>query len=83
VIRNTAGTLTVAFLLLLVVPLMLGQSSIRALQWLAGLLPGGAGEAFLSGSSDLMAPTLSFAVLVAWAIGGLALGLRILQRHDA
>jgi ABC-2 type transport system permease protein len=82
-IRNTAGTLTVAFLLLLVVPLMLGQSSIRALQWLAGLLPGGAGEAFLSGSSDLMSPTLSFAVLVAWAIGGLALGLRVLQRHDA
>ncbi|ONI73585.1 ABC transporter permease [Kribbella sp. ALI-6-A] len=83
VIRNTAGTLTAAFLLLLVVPLMLGQSSIRALQWLAALLPGGAGEAFLSGSGDLMSPALSFAVLVAWAIGGLALGLRVLQRHDA
>jgi ABC-2 type transport system permease protein len=82
-IRNTAGTLTAAFLLLLVVPMMLAQSSIRALQWLAALLPGGAGEGFLSGSSDPMSPTLSFVVLVAWAVVGLALGLRVLQRRDA
>lgn len=81
-IRNTAGTLTAAFLLLLVVPMMLGQSSIRALQWLAALLPGGAGNGFLSGS-DLMSPTVSLAVLVAWAVAGLAVGLRVLQQRDA
>ncbi|MGC4941624.1 ABC transporter permease [Kribbella sp. DT2] len=82
-IRNTAGTLTAAFLLLLVVPMMVGQSSIRALQWLSALLPGGAGEGFLSGSTDPMSPTISLIVLVGWAVGGLALGLRLLQRRDA
>ena len=82
-IRNTAGTLTAAFLLLLVVPMMLGQSSIRALQWLAALLPGGAGNGFLSGATDPMAPTLSLVVLVVWAVAGLAVGLRVLQRRDA
>jgi ABC-2 type transport system permease protein len=82
-IRNTAGTLTAAFLLLLVVPMMLGQSSIRALQWLAALLPGGAGNGFLSGSTDPMSPTLSLVVLVVWAVAGLAVGLRVLQRRDA
>ena len=72
-----------AFLLLLVVPMMLGQSSIRALQWLAALLPGGAGNGFLSGSTDPMSPTLSLVVLVVWAVAGLAVGLRVLQRRDA
>ena len=85
VIRSTAGTLTVAFLMLLVLvlPMMLGQSSLRALVWLAALLPGGAGQNFLSGSTDPLSPTISFIVLIAWAAGGLALGLKILQRRDA
>lgn len=83
VIRSTAGTLTAAFLLLLVVPMMLGQSSLHALVWLAALLPGGAGQNFLSGSTDPLSPTISFIVLVAWAVGGLAFGLKILQRRDA
>lgn len=82
-IRSTAGTLTAAFLLLLVLPMMLGQSSIKALQWLAVLLPGGAGQSFLSGESDLLSPTLSFVVLVLWAGGGLLAGTRILRRRDA
>jgi ABC-type transport system involved in multi-copper enzyme maturation permease subunit len=83
IIRSTAGTLTAAFLLLLVLPMMLGQSSIKALQWLAVLLPGGAGQNFLSGETDLLSPTLSFVVLVLWAGGGLLAGMRILQRRDA
>jgi ABC-2 type transport system permease protein len=83
VIRSTAGTLTAAFLLLLVVPMMLAQSSLRALVWLAALLPGGAGQNFLSGSTDPLSPTISLIVLVAWAVGGLVFGLKILQRRDA
>lgn len=83
VIRSTAGTLTAAFLMLLVLPMMLGQSSLRALVWLAALLPGGAGQNFLSGSTDPLSPTISFIVLIAWAVGGLAFGLKILQRRDA
>jgi len=83
VVRSTAGTLTVAFLLLLVVPLMLSQSSLRALVWVAALLPGGAGQNYLTGTTDPLSPTLSAIVLVLWALGGLALGSRVLTRRDA
>ncbi|MER7247621.1 ABC transporter permease [Kribbella sp. NPDC000426] len=83
VVRSTAGTLTAAFLLLLVVPLMLGQSSLRALVWVAALLPGGAGQNYLTGTTDPLSPALSAAVLVLWALGGLALGSRVLTRRDA
>ncbi|WP_432893291.1 ABC transporter permease [Kribbella sp. CA-245084] len=83
VVRSTAGTLTVAFLLLLVVPLMLSQSSLRALVWIAALLPGGAGQNYLTGTTDPLSPTLSATVLVLWAVGGLALGSRVLSRRDA
>ncbi|TWD84312.1 ABC-2 family transporter [Kribbella amoyensis] len=83
VIRTTAGTLTAAFLLLLVLPLMLSQSSLRPLMWLAALLPGGAGQGLLSGSTDPVPPVVSLLVLAAWAIGGLVLGLKVLGRRDA
>lgn len=83
VIRSTAGTLTAAFLLLIVVPMMLAQSSMRALVWCAALLPGGAGQNYLSGSTDPLSPMASFLVLALWAIGGLAIGTRLLQRRDA
>ena len=83
IVRSTAGTLTVAFLLLLVAPLMLGQSSLRALVWIAALLPGGAGQNYLSGSTDPLSPTLSGLVLILWAVGGLVLGARVLTRRDA
>ena len=81
-IRSTAGTLTAAFLLLMMIPLMLGQSSIRALVWFAALLPGGAGQNFLSGSTDPLSPTLSLVVLVLWAVGGLWAGTKVLMRRD-
>lgn len=83
VIRSTAGTLTAAFLLLIVLPMMMAQSSLRALVWCAALLPGGAGQNFLSGSADPLSPTVSFVVLVLWAIGCLWAGLKILQHRDA
>ncbi|MEU4294205.1 ABC transporter permease [Kribbella sp. NPDC026596] len=83
VVRSTAGTLTVAFLLLLVVPLMLSQSSLRPLVWLAALLPGGAGQNYLTGTTDPLSPTLSAAVLILWAVGGLTLGSRVLTKRDA
>ncbi|HEY3556412.1 MAG TPA: ABC transporter permease [Kribbella sp.] len=83
VVRSTAGTLTAAFLLLLVVPLMLGQASLRALVWTAAVLPGGAGQNFLTGATDPVSPTLSAAILILWAIGGLVLGTRVLTRRDA
>ncbi|MDX6283777.1 MAG: type transport system permease protein [Kribbellaceae bacterium] len=82
-IRSTAGTLTAAFLLLIVIPMMMAQSSIRTLVWLAALLPGGAGQNYLSGSTDPLSPTTSFLVLLAWALSGLWAGTAILNRRDA
>jgi ABC-2 type transport system permease protein len=83
VVRSTAGALTVVFLLLLVVPLMLSQSTLRALQWIAALTPGGAGQSYLNGTSDPLSPTVSLLVLIAWALAGLVIGTRILTRRDA
>ncbi|WP_112239999.1 ABC transporter permease [Kribbella monticola] len=82
-IRSTAGTLTAAFLLLLMIPLMLGESSIRALVWVSALLPGGAGQNFLSGNTDPLPPTLSLVVLVLWSVAGLWIGVKVLCRRDA
>jgi len=83
IVRSTAGTLTAAFLLLLVVPMMLGQTDLRLLVWTAAVLPGGAGQNFLTGTTDPFSPTLSAIVLVGWAALGLVAGSRILTRRDA
>lgn len=83
VIKSTAGTLTAAFLLLIVIPMMLAQSNITPLVWIAALLPGGAGQNYLSGSTDPLSPTTSLLVLLAWAAGGLWTGLKTLQHRDA
>ncbi|MDX6263363.1 MAG: type transport system permease protein [Kribbellaceae bacterium] len=83
IIRSTAGTLTAAFLLLIVIPMMMGQSSMRPLIWLAALLPGGAGQNYLTGATDPISPTASFLVLLAWALSGLWAGTTILNRRDA
>jgi ABC-type transport system involved in multi-copper enzyme maturation permease subunit len=82
-IRSAAGTLTAAFLLLVVAPMMLAQSGFRILIWIAALLPGGAGQNFLTGTTDPIPPALSLAVLVAWAASALYLGTKLLQRRDA
>jgi len=82
-IRSTAGMLTAAFLLLMVLPLMLGQSGLRPLVWVAALLPGGAGQNYLSGTTDPLSPTLSVVVLVAWVVVALFAGTRVLTRRDA
>jgi ABC-2 type transport system permease protein len=83
IIRSTAGTLTAAFLLLMVLPLMLGESGLRPLVWTAALLPGGAGQNFLRGTTDPISPTLSVLVLLAWVAAALVAGTRILTRRDA
>jgi ABC-2 type transport system permease protein len=82
-IRSAVGTLTAAFLLLMVVPLMLGQSGYAVAVWSAALLPGGAGQNFLTGSTDPLAPAVSLAILFAWAVGGLYVGVKVLQHRDA
>lgn len=83
IIRSTAGTLTAAFLLLLVLPLMLGESGLRILVWTAALLPGGAGQNFLTNTTAPLSPTLSAVVLLAWVALALLAGIRILSRRDA
>ena len=82
-IRSAAGTLTAAFLLLLLIPMMLGQSGFTILEWTAALLPGGAGQNFISGATEPVSPTTSVLVLLAWAGAGLVAGVRTLQSRDA
>lgn len=83
VIRSAVGTLTTVFLLLLVVPMMIGQSGFRIGVWIAALLPGGAGNNFLTGVTDPLSPTLSLLLVAGWALGAMVAGIRTLTARDA
>ncbi len=83
VIRSAVGTLTTVFLLLLVVPMMVGQSGFRIGEWIAALLPGGAGNNFLTGVTDPLNPTVSLLLVAGWAAAGMVTGIRTLTARDA
>lgn len=83
VIRSTAGTLTASFLLLLVIPMMLSGSGFTIGAWIAAFLPGGAGQNFMTASTEPLPPVASLLVVIAWAVGALYLGAQALQRRDA
>ncbi|MEV6103223.1 ABC transporter permease [Streptomyces sp. NPDC051940] len=81
VIRRSAGTVAVLFGLLMVLPsvlLMLADSlEAEFLATAADFTPTAAGERFMTGD------VLYVLVLLAWAAGGLAAGVRALRSRDA
>lgn len=83
VIRSAVGTLTTVFLLLLVAPMMVGQSGFRIGEWIAALLPGGAGNNFLTGATDPLDPAVSLLLVAGWAVAGMAAGIRMMTARDA
>ena len=62
---------------------LLGESGLRILVWTAALLPGGAGQNFLTNTTDPLSPTLSALVLLTWVALALVAGTRTLTRRDA
>ncbi|MFC0506573.1 hypothetical protein [Micromonospora costi] len=82
-LRNTAGGLVAAFLLMLVLPLLLPQFGYAWLDALAHVLPGTGAAFLLLGKVPGMTTTSSVLVLLTWAAGVLLLGWLRLVRDDA
>ncbi|KAB2349041.1 ABC transporter permease subunit [Actinomadura rudentiformis] len=83
VLRSTAGALTTAFLLLMAVPMLLVNSSVKALGYVADALPSTAGRHFMAGEGGPYPPAVGLLILAAWAVASLALGTVVLRRRDA
>lgn len=83
IVRSAAGTLTVVFLLLLVLPNVLRAASLPALVAIAEHLPGTAATVLLTGASEPYGSAMAGAMLVLWALGVLGIGTWLLQTRDA
>ena len=82
-LRNTAGALVSAFLLMLVLPLFLPQFGYGWTSAIAEVLPGSGAAFLLLGEVPRMTRTSSVTVLLVWAAGALVLGWLRLVRDDA
>ncbi|MDL4776893.1 ABC transporter permease [Actinomadura xylanilytica] len=83
VLRSTAGTLTTVFLLLMVVPMMLGSGGSKVMAHIADSLPSSAGRHFMKGDSVPYPAVAGLVILVAWVVAALWAGCVILRRRDA
>ena len=82
-LRNTAAALVVAFLLMLVLPILLPQFDYSWTTWLAEVLPGTGAAFLLLGEVPGMTTASSATVLLAWAGAAVVLGSLRLLRDDA
>lgn len=82
-LRNTAGTLVVVFLLMLVLPLVLPNFGFAWTDAIADALPGSGAAFLLVGEVPGMTTTSSVITLLCWAGGTLLLGWLRLARDDA
>lgn len=83
VIRSVAGAITVALLLVLLVPMMLDQSGVRVLTTIAAGLPGSGGRILLStAETEPYGVGGAMAVLLVWAVGAVAGASLLLRRRD-
>lgn len=88
VLRSTAGTLTMVFLLLMLLPMMLGPLELPVVSTIGDYLPGTGGMHYASSAQmiGLGAPpystTQGLLVLVAWVVATLGAGLVVLRRRD-
>ncbi|CAL9648626.1 hypothetical protein SUDANB15_06533 [Streptomyces sp. enrichment culture] len=83
-VRSVAGTITVGFLVLLVLPMTLQSVSVEFVQKAGDYLPGPAGMALMGVSeSDTYGPGAAAALLVFWALAANAAGYWVLRNRDA
>ncbi|WP_329123069.1 ABC transporter permease [Streptomyces sp. NBC_01465] len=87
VLRSSAGTVTVLFVVMLVLPLLLlGLAEVLGQTWLANLsecFPSTAGIGFMSGDTHPFGPAVALLILAAWAAAALAAAARVLNSRDA
>jgi hypothetical protein len=81
-LRSTAGTLTTAFLFLLVVPETLVNSRSELLKDVAEALPSSAGRHVLGGDGPYPAAA-AVAIMAVWTVAAVCGGLAVLRRRDA
>jgi hypothetical protein len=84
-VRSTAAAIGSLIGLLMLAPLLVELVPGTAGETLIKILPSNAGEAMMSVTSraTLASPWLSFAILVAWVVGLLAVAAVTLRRRDA
>jgi ABC-2 type transport system permease protein len=85
ILRSTAAAIGVLLGLLMLAPVLVGLLPGTIGETLTKILPSKAGDAMMSVTSpdSLLSPWLGFAVLVAWAVGLLAIAGVALRRRDA
>lgn len=81
VLRNAAGTLTTVFLLLFVLPAVLGDRSVAWVRWLASHLPGSAVVSLLD-LTTLVGDGRATAILGAWGAAAIGIGAWTFRRRD-
>jgi ABC-2 type transport system permease protein len=82
-LRSAVGSLVVVFLVVVMIPMLLGASDIDLLIDIAACLPGTAGGAFMRGESETYPSWLGLPILAAWSAAALATGYAVLRRRDA
>ncbi|GAA0333962.1 ABC transporter permease [Actinoallomurus spadix] len=82
VLRSAVGTLTCVFLLLMVVPALLGAAG-GAGRHVADALPSIAGQHFMATDAHPYGPAAGLAVTAVWAVAALLAGVWTLHRRDA
>lgn len=82
VVRSSAGALTALFLLLFIVPALLGMVPGEVCADIATFLPQGAGEQLIGGATDY-GPGIALPLLAAWALVSVIVAGQTLRRRDA
>ncbi|WP_019630293.1 ABC transporter permease subunit [Actinomadura atramentaria] len=81
-LRSTAGALTTVFLVLLVLPMLLGGGQEIA-ERIGDALPSVAGRHFMKGDADPYPAAAGLAILLVWIAAALAGGYAALRERDA
>jgi ABC-2 type transport system permease protein len=85
--RSTATTAVLTFLLILIIPEVIGAVASllesRLLAELPPYFPGAAGAVFLTGEGDAFGPGVGLLVLIGWSAGTLAAAAATLTARDA
>ncbi|MEV4760110.1 ABC transporter permease [Micromonospora sp. NPDC049559] len=82
-LRGAVGALITVFLLLSVVPAMLGLLDLEMVRRFVDALPGVAGGHFMRGDGDTYPAPVGLALLAGWAAVALGAGHAVLRRRDA
>jgi ABC-2 type transport system permease protein len=82
-LRSSVGTLVTVFLIVVMLPMLLGGSGIDVLEDIAAFMPGPAGASFMRRESDVYPDWAGLPILAAWAFAAAATGYSVMRRRDA